>query len=101
MTNEQEIERMAEILEQAKIKARSYCGSLNQGYGMWYAKELTTAGIGDKKQAVKEFCDRLRNDLRCDYVNATTPFQSGKNAGVFNALILIEELFTELYGAEE
>lgn len=42
-------------------------------------------------QTVKEFAEKLKADLNNAYVNATNPFQAGKNAGIDNALILIDE----------
>ncbi len=62
------------------------------------AKKLANAGYGNIEQAIREFAEELKADLNNAYVNATTPFQAGKNAGLDNALILIDELFKELYG---
>lgn len=44
MDKKKEIEKMAEVLETAKIKALGTIGSLNQGFGMWYANALYDAG---------------------------------------------------------
>lgn len=42
MSNEQ-IEKMAMVLDEAKIDARATIGSMNYGFGMWYAKALYNA----------------------------------------------------------
>lgn len=86
---DKEIERMANILENAKIKALGYVGSLNQGWGMWYARELSSSGIGDKKQAVKEAFEKLKERMELN----------GYRSPLHNRII--DELFTQLYGAEE
>lgn len=44
MDKQKEIEQMAEVLEAAKTAARQTFGSLNQGFGMWYATALINAG---------------------------------------------------------
>ena len=40
----QAIAEMANILEQAKIDAHATIGSMNYGFGMWYAKACYNAG---------------------------------------------------------
>ena len=49
----QAIEEMADILEQAKIDAHATIGSMNYGFGMWYAKACYNAGY--RKQRVGEW----------------------------------------------
>ena len=49
----QAIKEMANILEQAKIDAHVTIGSMNYGFGMWYAKACYTAGY--RKQSVGEW----------------------------------------------
>lgn len=36
----EQIEEMAEVLEKAKIDALATIGSMNNGFGMWYAQAL-------------------------------------------------------------
>lgn len=43
-TKEQQLEEMANVLEQAKIAALGTIGSLNRGWGMWYAEALYAVG---------------------------------------------------------
>lgn len=38
-------EKLAELLEEARDKALEYCGSLNEGFGAWYAKYLIDHGV--------------------------------------------------------
>lgn len=40
---ENEIKKLASVLEQAKEKAGNTAGSMNKGFGMWYAQELAKA----------------------------------------------------------
>ena len=53
MSGEKQIEEMAKVLEAAKINALSTIGSLNDGFGMWYATALYNAGC--HKQSVGEW----------------------------------------------
>lgn len=64
MNEEKEIEEMAEVLEQAKINALYTIGSLNNGFGHWYANALFSAGYGNVKEAVKEFAEELKRRLK-------------------------------------
>lgn len=41
---EKQIKEMAEILEKAKTNALLTIGSMNNGFGMWYATQLYNAG---------------------------------------------------------
>ncbi len=41
---QKQIEEMAEDIERARLKARGVNGSMNQGFGMWYAKALWEMG---------------------------------------------------------
>ena len=56
MEQEKQIEEMAEILEAAKINALATIGSLNDGFGMWYATALYN--VGYRKQSVGEWVDK-------------------------------------------
>lgn len=53
----QAIAEMANILEQAKIDAHATIGSMNYGFGMWYAKACYNAGY--RKQEWISVEDRL------------------------------------------
>ena len=44
MSKEKQIEEMAEDLETAKVNALATIGSMNDGFGAWYAKALYNAG---------------------------------------------------------
>lgn len=56
------------------------------------ARRITQQGIGNKKQAVKEFCEKLKYKLSSDKCSDYIPFI------VYD---WIAELFTELYGDED
>ena len=51
----QAIEEMAEVLEKAKIDAHTTIGSMNNGFGMWYATAVYNAGY--RKQSEGEWKD--------------------------------------------
>ena len=62
MQNERE--RLIELLEEAKIKALETIGSLNNGFGEWYADHLLANGVivppckvGDTVYFIYETCD--------------------------------------------
>ena len=60
MDKEKEIEKMAADLDKAKELALGTVGSLNNGFGGWYAKCLVEKGYGDVRAAVKEFAEKLK-----------------------------------------
>lgn len=63
MDKEKEIEKMAADLDKAKELALGTVGSLNNGFGGWYAKCLVEKGYGDVRAAVKEFANDLQNAI--------------------------------------
>lgn len=89
MNNEQEIEKIAYAVRMSELsyENRNYA---DWNKDEWLAHSLYSAGIGDKKQAVKEFMEKLKE----------TSHLSGiyKDNVVFCSAM--DELFTELYGAE-
>ena len=61
----QAIEEIASVLEQAKIDALATIGSMNEGFGMWYAKAIYNAGY--RKQREGEWVTVYRNDIATVY----------------------------------
>lgn len=59
MDKQKEIEKMAADLDKAKELALGTVGSLNNGFGGWYAKCLVEKGYGDVRAAVKEFVENI------------------------------------------
>lgn len=59
MDKEKEIEKMAADLDKAKELALGTVGSLNNGFGGWYAKCLVEKGYGDVRYAVKEVLNKV------------------------------------------
>ena len=53
MSKEKQIEEMASVLENAKIDALATIGSMNHGFGVWYAQALYNAGY--RKQSESEW----------------------------------------------
>lgn len=98
MNKEKEIEQMAKTIELIKLQALNTVGSLNKGYGMFYAEHLASAGYGNIKQAVKEFAEKLKLKAThyCEQDNDIDPEQwDSVNTED------IDNLITELYGADE
>lgn len=63
MDKQKEIEKMAADLDKAKELALGTVGSLNNGFGGWYAKCLVEKGYGDVRAAVKEFADKVLSKI--------------------------------------
>lgn len=74
---EKQIEEMAEMLENAKLQARGTVGSLNNGFGMWYATALYNAGyrkmdevtlrldLGDRStEEIKQIAEAFNGDIK-------------------------------------
>lgn len=90
MNNEQEIERMAKILKMPTyIHSQDIDRIKILPCNEELAARLVSHGYGDKKQAVKEFVDRLKED---SYYFAGAEYVEVRD---------IDELFTELYGVEK
>ena len=106
MNNEQEIERMANIIhtcdrEHCPKELRKYCDK-TVGTTCKSCKEATAlfkAGIGDKKQAVKEAFEKLKKKAKPAYFeDLSFPDEiTGLTWGMVTEDD-IDELFTELYG---
>lgn len=60
MDKQNEIEKMAADLDKAKELALGYVGSLNNGFGGWYAKCLVEKGYGELRAALKDFAERVK-----------------------------------------
>ena len=63
MTKQEQIEEMPEILEKSYIDAQITCGSLNQGFGMWYAEPLYNAGYKQEKEVRKETAKEILQQI--------------------------------------
>ena len=68
MDKQKEIEKMAADLDKAKELALGTVGSLNNGFGGWYAKCLVEKGYGDVREAehraeVAELVVKNLNDI--------------------------------------
>lgn len=94
MNNKQEVERMAEVFFATKCKPAEDCEKCKYcGYDCcadWLAFDaMVNAGIGDKKQAVKEFIKKIREHIT-----------DKPNICYTVSVWEINQLFTELYGEE-
>lgn len=101
MTKQEQINEMAEILEKAYVDARSNCGSLNQGFGMWYAKYLYNAGYSKDyiseeraREIGKEMFDKVRKETAREIL--TKIRKEFKKAGI----LLDFSIIAKQYGVE-
>lgn len=60
---EKQIEEMAKDLEEAKYLALGTVGSLNNGFGGWYGRQMYERGYRKQSEVAKEFVDRLILEL--------------------------------------
>lgn len=100
MNNENEIERMANIIHETNL---SHCPNTGRNYcdkrvgitckSCKQATNLSAQGIGDKKQAVKEFAEKLKG-----FIIGNTCVSDDDVNSIYHE---IDNLITELYGAEE
>lgn len=56
---QKQIEKMAEIIEKRRLEARVTVGSLNEGVGMWYAKDLYKEGYRKRDEVIKDVFEGL------------------------------------------
>ena len=63
MNKEKQIEEMADVLERAKVNACATIGSMNSGFGMWYATALYTEGY--RKQSEGEWITDEEGYITC------------------------------------
>ena len=61
---EKQIEEMAEVLDAARINALATIGSLNDGFGMWYARAMYNAGYRRQSGATDENVGR-----KCEWIS--------------------------------
>ena len=109
MTNEQEIERIASAIPD-EVKDGCTTFLLGALYGSVFpriqrglATALVNAGIGDKKQAVKEAFEKLKDYIQVSMFSIP-PFdlyEAGVNNAINKTLLKIDQLFAELYGADK
>lgn len=99
MNNENEIERIAKKICKSSLVGCNFptcskCGIKDTCKARIYATRAVNAGYGDKKQAVKEFAEKLKSGThRFGVVD-------GNNYYVWYDSD-IDNLITELYGADE
>ena len=100
MNKEKEIEEMAKVLKKAIVYDKH--AALTYGYTSIYyaltAENLINAGIGNVKQAVKEFAELLDNKAQDLNGDSWDEYNEGFKRGVEETLFLVYDLITELYG---
>lgn len=71
-TEQEMLEEMAQVLETAKIKALATIGSLNNGFGEWYAKALYNAGYRKadevRKETAREILSQIDKILKRNHI---------------------------------
>ena len=107
MNKAQQIEEMAEVLRNSIAYDKTT--AIEYGYtSIFYqesAEALVNAGYGNVKQAVKEFAERLKKEIIEGDGTCLDEYDIGKQDGYNSACEhhrqAIEDLITELYGADE
>lgn len=56
----QELLAMANLLDNAQLEARATIGSLNKGFGMWYAEYLYKRGYRAMKPILEKFANQIK-----------------------------------------
>lgn len=84
-----QIERMAQVYEEARYKAQETLGSMNEGAGIWYAKAFYNAGYRRQDEVAREIFAEIEKLLyrKCFLVRADRDV---------TGLIIDGELFAEL-----
>lgn len=59
MNRDKQIEEMAKVIEEARIKANDTTNSMNYGFGGWYAKELYNAGYRKASEVAREIFEEV------------------------------------------
>ena len=62
-SKEKQIDEMAKVIEQARIKATDTTNSMNYGFGGWYAKELYNAGYRKASEVAREIFEEIERFL--------------------------------------
>lgn len=62
MNRDKQIEEMARVYDNARLKARDTLGSMNEGEGKWYSKAFYNAGYRKASDVAREI-DTLRNSV--------------------------------------
>ena len=57
---EKQIKELAEIIEKRRLEARVTVGSLNEGAGMWYARDLYMKGYRKQSDTAREIAEMLK-----------------------------------------
>lgn len=67
MNRDKQIEEMAKVIEQARIKAIDTTNSMNYGFGGWYAKELHNAGYRKASEVAEEIFAEIEKIIDIHY----------------------------------
>ena len=106
MNNEQEIEEMAKVLFESGVAldATDFAFGVD-GDDHFTRLAIKIVNAGNVKQAVKEFAERLKKEIIEGGGTCLDEYDIGKQDGYNSACEhhrqAIEDLITELYGADE
>jgi hypothetical protein len=92
----QAIDELAQVLDKAKEDALATIGSLNRGWGTWYAEAVHNAGYRKQSVVIDEFAKRLKekmNDLSRMEYNCVPYFLVSKS--------FIDKIAAEMKGGAE
>lgn len=77
MSREQ-IEEMAQIYDEARLKACETLGGMNEGEGMWYAKAFYEAGYRRQSEGEWVAADICAEDMYCSVCGGIAPVDCEK-----------------------
>ena len=87
---EKQIEEMAKDLEEAKYLALGTVGSLNNGFGGWYGRQMYERGYRKASDVIDEFVERLKEE------NEISFRRYGKGIGISTIFRIADEMRQEV-----
>lgn len=77
-TREEQVEEIAQVIDNATTTALNTLGSHNNGRGVWYAEKLYDAGYRKQSDTVREFVKKIGKVAFEMYLTAKDAYQ-GRN----------------------
>ena len=103
MTKEQQIEKMAKVIDERLLEANLVLGSMNKGKGYWIAEDLINKGYRKKeeieKQVAKEILENLLSFVGSNQ-NFWIVYEERLNLIETNGIFDLAEKIAKKYGVE-
>lgn len=97
---ERQIEEMARRLEEARELAIATVGSMNNGFGGWYAKQLYKNGYRKEKESVKDFVKTLKERFEMTSTIATS-LHGRRDTEIMSIIDAVADDYDTYRGKEE